>query len=228
MAVRDLGRFGLHVFLFVLAGGMMLFVTGVLHLFTSFFLWLILPSGMVYAAFIFLSILLFGTLWFLACRRRWGCLQAITLGGGCVPVLLMALMLISPLLPDRPGDERSNRQEPAVSSSGKYVLTVPIERSTRERGPFGYGMPYWHVTISDPNGVVIYRDDEDKFVGIRSIYWIWDEVDRVWLFDSDDGGVYVYDRADQTWKRSRWQDGGVGHEALSPPKALYPPYAAGR
>jgi hypothetical protein len=230
MAVRDWGRLALYAFLFMLAGGLMLFAAGVLHMVTSFLLWLIAPPELVYAAFVLLSFLLFGVLLLLARRRRWGWLQAVSLGGVSVPVLLIVLMLLGPLLPRSPRrQEKPNQKRSQVSPSGRYVLSVPIERSQRQKGPLGYGMPYWHVTIADPNGRVLYRDPDEEFDGLHTVYWVWDEQDRVWLFNSDDGSVYFYEEADATWSKGKWGQGRTGHveRDIAPPEALYPSYVSG-
>ena len=226
MATHGLARYGLYTLLFVLTAGTMHLAFGVLFLFTSFMFWLVIPSALVYSAFACLSFLLFGGMFLLAQRRRWGCLKAISLGGLSFPVLVVVLMLLGPLLPSPPREQKPNQREPLPSPSGQYVLTVPIERSDHRKGPFGYGMPFWHVTISGPNGAVLYRDPEDEFHGIHNVYWVWDDQDRVWLYNSDDGGIYFYECLDDVWQRQRWGHGTVGRSAgdIVPPEALYPPY----
>lgn len=227
MATINWGRLILYVVLFAIAAGTMFLVLGALIAFTSFFLWCIVPPGLIYGAFIFLSFVLFGALFFLAHRKRWGSLKAISLGGVAIPALVVALLLIHPWLPDRPCVQKPNQQDTVISPSGKYVLTVPIERSQREKGPFGYGMPYWYVTISASDGRVLYRDLDENFDAIHNVYWIWDERDRVWLYNSDDGAVYFYEQADTTWSKRRWGD-GRNEPNLAPPQALYPSYLSNR
>ena len=229
MAARDFTKYALYVFLFVLAAGAVFLAFGVLILVTSYVFWVIVPSALVLNLFTFLLLVLFGILLFVACRKRRGWLAAVSLGGMSVPGLFIALMLLHLLLPHPPREQKPNQREPLSSPSGWYVLTVPIERSGRRKGPLGYGIPFWHVTISDPNGTVLYRDPNEDFHGIHNIYWVWDDQDRVWLYNSDDGAVYFYERIESTWTRSRWGDGkpGQGLQPAAPPKALYPPYASG-
>lgn len=229
MAARDFTKYILYVLLFVLTAGAVFLAFGVLILVSSYVFWVIVPSALVLNLFTFLLLVLFGMLLFVARRKRRGCLMAVSLGGISIPGLFIALMLLHPLLPHPPREQKPNQREPLSSPSGWYVLTVPIERSGCHRGPLGYGMPFWHVTISDPNGVVLYRDPNEDFHGIHNIYWVWDDQDRVWLYNSDDGAEYFYVRTDSTWSRSRWGGGkpGQGVQPAAPPKALYPPYVSG-
>ncbi|MEN6576435.1 MAG: hypothetical protein ABFD90_08835 [Phycisphaerales bacterium] len=229
MAAGDWGRRVLYGLLFMLTGVMMFLAFGVLLLFTSYMFWVIVPTGLVLNTFTFLSLVLFGILLVFARRKRRGCLAAISLGGMSVPGLFVVLMLLHPFLPHRPREQKANQREPLPSPSGRYVLTVPIERSSSHKGPLGYGMPFWHVTISDSNETVLYRDPNEDFHGIHNVYWVWDDQDRVWLYNSDDGAEYFYERTDSAWRRSRWRDGkpGQGVQRAAPPNALYPPYVRG-
>jgi hypothetical protein len=61
---------------------------------------------------------------------------------------------------------KENQEQPVVSPSGKYVLTVPIETAADK-------IRYWRVTISDVNGNVLFKDDSE-FVGRLNVYWSWD------------------------------------------------------
>lgn len=127
-----------------------------------------------------------------------------------LPVLTVGgTLLVAARMPQPP-----NQQDPAVSPSGSYVLTMPIERNL------------WHVTIQDRRGKLLFRDDSE-FIGQLSVYWAWDDQDRVWLFNSDDSAVYFWERTPQGWRRTRW---GHGHKReiprdLAPPAVLYPHYA---
>jgi hypothetical protein len=76
---------------------------------------------------------------------------------------------------------KTNQRSPSTSPSGKYVLTVPIERD-----PTVGNLRYWRVTISDTTGKQLHKDNS-KFIGALNVYWCWDSADRVWLYNSDDG-----------------------------------------
>ncbi|MHC4244692.1 MAG: hypothetical protein ACYS3N_21220 [Planctomycetota bacterium] len=150
--------------------------------------------------------------------------MAISLGGTVVPCLMLILMLVSPFAKrDESSHQEPNKRQLLTSPSGKYVLNVPIERSKEERGLLGFGSPYWHVTISDQNGNILYRDPERDFPGWFGTYWVWDEKDRVWIFGSDSGTFY-YECTNDIWTRYGWrQDNKDNTEIdIEPPKSLYP------
>lgn len=86
------------------------------------------------------------------------------------------------------------QDQPLVSPSGKYVLTVPIEKAADN-------LHYWSVTISDRNGNVLFKDDSE-FVGHLNVYWAWDKEDRVWLQNSDTGYTYYWKLDNENhWRR---------------------------
>ena len=91
-------------------------------------------------------------------------------------------------------DHKPYQDQPLVSPSGKYVLTVPIEI-----GPYNYS--YWRLTISDVNGNVLFKDDSD-FMARFNVYWSWDNQDRVWLENSDNGNTYYWELGEQNqWRK---------------------------
>jgi len=96
--------------------------------------------------------------------------------------------------------QRPYQDQPLVSPSGKYILTVPIEKAADK-------LHYWRVTISDDKGNVRFKDDS-KFVGYLNVYWSWDKEERVWLENSDTGYVYywVLDKTDH-WRRYQCDHG---------------------
>ena len=103
---------------------------------------------------------------------------------------LCALMVVS----CGRGYHKKNQEQPLVSPSGKYVLTVPIERAADR-------LHYWRVTISNVNGNVLFKDDSE-FVGHLNVYWSWDDRDRVWLKNSDNGYTYYWEIDDKNaWRR---------------------------
>lgn len=91
------------------------------------------------------------------------------------------------------GQQRRNQEQPLASPSGKYVLTVPIEKAANN-------LHYWRVTISDVNGNVLFKDDSE-FVGHLNVYWSWDAHDRVWLNNSDNGYTYYWEQD----KKNQWR-----------------------
>ncbi len=96
--------------------------------------------------------------------------------------------------------ERSrNQTSPLPSLSGKYVLTVPVVRE--ERGGFE---SFWKVTISDSEGKLLYTDEEG-FPARFNVYWVWDEDDRVWLYNSDDGNIFYWEFQDK-WVKNEYDE----------------------
>jgi hypothetical protein len=115
---------------------------------------------------------------------------------------------------------KPNQKSPSVSPSGKYILTVPVERDARKQN-----LPYWRVTISDDSGKILFKDDSE-FVAHLNVYWRWDSEDRAWLYNSDSGRVYFWESSEGGWKRSEWGHGRVKEidRDLSPPAEVYPDY----
>ena len=95
-----------------------------------------------------------------------------------------------------PAYHKPFQDQPLVSPSGKYVLTVPIEKAADNRR-------YWRVTISDRNGNVLFKDDSE-FPGRFNVYWNWDNSDRVWLQNSDNGYTYYWKLDNENhWRRNQ-------------------------
>jgi len=99
-----------------------------------------------------------------------------------------------------PAYHKPFQDQPLVSPSGKYVLTVPIEQAADNRR-------YWRVTISDRNGNVLFKDDSE-FPGRFNVYWTWDNSDRVWLQNSDNGYTYYWKLDNENhWRRYQCDHG---------------------
>jgi hypothetical protein len=111
---------------------------------------------------------------------------------------------------------KPNQREPFPSPSGKYILRVPIEADPTNQHH------YWRVTITDNQGTVLFKDDS-AFVGYLNVYWYWDQDDRVWLINSDDGSVYYWQLdGNGGWKRYEWKESNK--ELPIPPAELFPPW----
>lgn len=146
----------------------------------------------------------------------WNCNLCVLLRSVHIMRVFVAILLFSFLAfgcGPRPA-VKSNQKTPSSSPSGKYVLTVPIERDPTDRN-----LPFWRVTISDTTGKLLYKDDS-KFIGTLNVYWCWDSADRVWLYNSDDGMTYVWEIVDGHWRR--WPLTVVGAGSPVPPAELYP------
>lgn len=126
-------------------------------------------------------------------------------------MIILATLVVAGCSPSPP---KPNQRTPSTSPSGKFVLTVPIERD-----PTDGNLPFWRVTISDTAGKQLHKDDS-KFIGTLNVYWCWDSADRVWLYNSDNGAVYFWQFEDGRWQRSPLAAGTV-----QPPDELFPDYA---
>jgi hypothetical protein len=110
--------------------------------------------------------------------------------------------------------DRPNQRQRFQSPSGRYVVNVPIERDAQDNHR------YWRVTILDEKGVVVFKDDS-KFVGNLNVYWYWDQNDRLWLANSDNGNIYYWETdKNGNWQRSQWSKDKK--QSLIPPHELFP------
>jgi hypothetical protein len=130
----------------------------------------------------------------------------------------LGLLGFGALTPRRP--DPVNRKQESPSPSGKYVLSVPNADGD-----------VWKVTIRDAQGNLVYKDEESTFLNHFGAYWVWDEDDRVWLYNGDDGCVYFWETIDGVWTKAKWgyarslvkPDKEIDR-AIKPPEPLFPPY----
>ncbi len=136
----------------------------------------------------------------------------LALAGGCDDDLRRAARLI-------------NDDGPTSMPTGSTRITVSIDQRPRagQRSPLydpsghwvavvdAYHMPgrddfptYWQPRILDMDRQQVYEDGEG-FPGAFMVYWAWDERQRLWLYNSDDGSVWWYAVKDGQWNRQRWQ-----------------------
>jgi hypothetical protein len=112
-----------------------------------------------------------------------------------------------------------NQTQNIPSPDSSLVLTVP-------RWEEPDGNTFWHVTIADTSGMVLYADSVPEFVGNLSVYWAWDEGGRVWLYNSDDGILHFYSDDSGAWEHTVY--GPAGEPAApglpEPPAAVFPAY----
>jgi hypothetical protein len=106
-----------------------------------------------------------------------------------------------------------NQTQNLQSPSQKYFLAVPIIEYL------------WIVTIKDRTGKILYRDSNSTFSSGLNSYWSWDKEDRAWLYNSDNGYVYFWERNKQGWTKNLWGPTCVRltSQNVDPPLELYPP-----
>ncbi len=227
-SLRSANKWGIRAALFLLTAVAMLFFYWIMAVVCTLVLWLTIPTGLVLSVVLVGTIVLFYMLLLIARRKCWDHLVAASLGGLCLPALVVALVLCAWLLPHSVPFREANRRQPLLSPSGRYTLTIPIERTGQRRGLLRFRLPYWHVTILRPDGKVLYRDPENSFPGWFSVYWIWDQNDRAWLYDSEGHGTYLYEQVDGLWTKRRWkEDERQTTGDVEPPLSLYPRYMTG-
>jgi len=132
----------------------------------------------------------------------------------------IAIALMALLAGCAPPARKPNKVQPMPSPSGRYVLTVPIEPN-----PNYHNHKVWKVTISDTNGTVLYKDDSSECVGWLNSYWAWDDADRAWLYNSDNGRVYFWEPDGTNWTKTYWGYGKTNREidrVIEQPDILYP------
>jgi hypothetical protein len=112
---------------------------------------------------------------------------------------LLGILVVFAFVGCAPPAPRPNQTQGVTSPNGKYVLRLPIEPQTTD--PKYKGTRVWKVTITDQSGKLLYKDDESKMVGNLNVYWGWDDQDRVWVYNSDDGRIWRWELADDEWKK---------------------------
>jgi hypothetical protein len=129
-----------------------------------------------------------------------------------VCLLLPALLFISCTTKDI---DLPNQKQAFASPSRRYILNVPIEWDAQDQ------LHYWRVTISDAKGTVLFKDDS-PFQGRFNVYWYWDNNDRVWLKNSDNGNTYYWEIENGKWQRTQWHEDNT--KSLLPPPELFTDY----
>lgn len=116
-------------------------------------------------------------------------------------------------------DTPINQQQNSVSPSGSYAVRIPVER-------FDDGATYWVTTIKNTaSDEIVYQDTEQEFVGNLQVYWMWDVEDRLWLYSTDTGRVYVWIQNNGVWEKIFWgygTDKRKYKEPINPPHGLFP------
>jgi hypothetical protein len=110
-----------------------------------------------------------------------------------------------------------NQTQHLLSPNGRYTVDVPIDKSSGRKGVF------WKVTISDHSGKQLYKDDDSDFVGQLNVYWLWDDRNRLWLYCTDEGTVFIWEREKGWWVKRKWgtRDDVRSSRKDSPPDGLF-------
>ncbi|MEM9904078.1 MAG: hypothetical protein AAF921_03525 [Cyanobacteria bacterium P01_D01_bin.44] len=116
-----------------------------------------------------------------------------------------------------------NQRQRVNSPNGHYQLSVPTRLSYMDDAS-----KTWQVTIRENDyGSIVYQDTLSDFFSDLDVYWLWDDTNRVWLYNSNNGAVYVWEETEQGWQKQRWDNSQnrTLKARLTPPIELYPEYA---
>ena len=109
-----------------------------------------------------------------------------------------------------------NQQFPAISPSKKYQasFTSPDD--------------YWHLKITGTD--IQSFEKTTTYIGHFSIYWLWDNDDRLWVYNSDVQFLYFWHFVDGNWVEAEYGLEGEKNPSFdfSPPEDVYPYYAKER
>ncbi len=95
--------------------------------------------------------------------------------------------------------EHAGQVQGLVAPGADLVARVPIQAV--EGRDFA---TWWQPEILGADGAVIYRDAQG-FPARFNVYWAWDAQQQLWLYNTDDGTVWIYASAEQDWERRRWE-----------------------
>lgn len=178
-------------------------------------LYSLMPDWLNDTITLYVPVAIFGCLLALGIRKGSPTLVSISLGF-LVPVACLAALAASLRFAAPPEDPDPQ------SPNGAYIATVPVERSETP-GATGLGIPYYHVTISDRNGRVVYRDAENDFLGGWGVHLAWDESNRLWLYSSDSSMVYRWELIEGRWNKQfcgGWSGGLT--QCGTAPRTIFP------
>ncbi len=97
--------------------------------------------------------------------------------------------------------EVATEERPAASLSGRYVLVVVTE--------WKGSVPLQGFQVLDRDGRVVFSPGE-RFDARHTTYFLWDEMDRVWVYSGDEGTLFwEYDQGTATWERRVYSGSGV-------------------
>lgn len=57
------------------------------------------------------------------------------------------------------------------------------------------------VTINSEDGSLLYQDKDSTMWSGLNAYFGWDEQDRIWLYNSDDGSIWRWELVKGSWNK---------------------------
>ena len=104
----------------------------------------------------------------------------------------------------------AGQQQGLASPDGGLSVRVPIV--AMQGRDFA---TYWCPEITALDGTVRFQDSV-CFPARFNVYWGWDAQQRLWVYNSDDGRVWIYAEGPEGWDRQAWERDGE----LEPPAEL--------
>ena len=123
-----------------------------------------------------------------------------------VPAILLLLGLLIP----SSSCSRPDQEQRLASPDGRHELRLSVHDHR------------WIVAIHAASGEREYRDEQSELLARFNVYRGWDDESRLWLYNSDDGQVYYWERGAQGWKKQVWDR---ARSTLKPPAHALPDYA---
>ena len=108
------------------------------------------------------------------------------------------------------GAGREGQQQDLPAPGSGLLVRVPIVNI--EGRDF---TSWWRPEILAADGHLLFRDPQG-FPARFNVYWGWDDQQRLWLYNSDDGRVWIYAQGPQGWARQEWERGA----GLAPPAVI--------
>jgi hypothetical protein len=107
---------------------------------------------------------------------------------------LLVLILVSC---GKEADERipSGLEKPLWSSSNQFYATFPIQKNET------VNYPVWSPHIYNQNRKIEYIDEKSDLSGYHMSYFEWSPENILWLYNSDSGKVYFYQKFDGAWSK---------------------------
>ncbi|MBZ4419126.1 hypothetical protein [Myxococcus sp. RHSTA-1-4] len=136
---------------------------------------------------------------------------------------LCALLLLTLALAGCEGREERPQKSPLPSPDGAYVARVDILEK-----PCVPGFRHcWVVSFQGRSGVEVFRDTEG-FPARFNVYWAWDAHGRFWLYNSDNGDVFIYAAQGDGWTRLPAPERGRSEcvDTATPDRGCPPPALA--
>ena len=122
---------------------------------------------------------------------------------------LLSMVFLGTIMP--------NQVMPMPSPDGAFIFTIA------EEYVYDFGNMQ-AVMIYDSTGALVYHEHEPEFSCGNTLYWAWDDDNRVWLYCSDNMTTMYFQRERRSWYRYNTEHQRQDPNAPEPPMHLFPRY----